>query len=196
MAYYEKTTISAKYSSRTCSKTLAVLISLLSICTLAAAIFIPYILDKNALWRSNEIILERLETAVLREYSNRLQEDSIVESPYVVFFLEGSEYLADIDDAKIWYKPFISMSDDNINKINTFIFVLNRRADHASYTDRSSLTTYDAVIKYFDRNGVNLGQDYINADPLPKKKNYGNGGQSSIYISKRKVIQRVKSHIQ
>jgi len=172
---------------------LAVLIALVFTSLL---FFVPYMLDQNKAWRNNEKINGLLEAATSGENTRLIDKGAVIEQPYVVFFLRGnSERSADMHQAKIWDKPFLILNDRNIAQTSTFVFVLNRQEDWSSYTDGSSIATFSAIIQYFDKSGEFLGCEFIEADPVPEKKQSGNQSLTNQYVSKSKVLDAVESHL-
>lgn len=182
------------YSNR--SKGRVVLGVLIALTFTFLLFFVPYILDQNKAWKNNEKINGLLEAATSGENTGLIDKDAVIEQPYVVFFLRGnSERSADMHKADIWEKPFAILNDKNIDQTGTFVFVLNRLEDWGNYTDGSSVATYSAILQYFDKSGEFLGCEFIEADPVPEKKQSGNEGSTNHYVSKSKVLDAVESHL-
>lgn len=174
----------------------AILLSVIISIFVMAVFFLLWVLKTNVPWKKSEEINTLLETAITSKDDVSINGSTKIEEPYVLIFLSGDRKSAEIDDAELWKKPFVSLSDNNIKKINTFIFVLNEYADSGDYNDGSSLITYHAVIKYLDNTGKCLGCEFIDAEPLPEEKqSSGSAGVQEQYVAKYKVMQYVKKHI-
>lgn len=155
---------------------------------------VPYLVQRNLPWRSNAKMIGLAEAAASGENTEKMDEDTVIGQPYVVVFFQGfSEHSADLQRAEIWEKPAWSLNDRNIGKIATFVLVLNRSEDWGQYSDGEGITTFSAILQYYDQSGKFLGCEFIEADPLPEEKQ--SGSEADIFVSKSKVLQAVEKHL-